>query len=151
MKKQRKNYRLMRLPEATSSLKKIIHLPNYILLKSISIIELCCRLDNAKTYTCFKATLGQYHINTVDHKFENINQRVYFETLNHLHQEMHQHGCSGCTTLQNFGTSPFAPAEFEVFSTIETCRFEAQSSLLYNRLHPQIQIPNACPVRCTQR
>ena len=23
--------------------------------------------------------------------------------------------------------------------------FEAQSSLLYNKLHPQIQIPNACP------
>ena len=23
--------------------------------------------------------------------------------------------------------------------------FEAQSSLLYNRLHPKIQIPNACP------
>ena len=40
--------------------KNIIHLPNYILLKSISIIELCCRLDNAKTYTCLKATLGQY-------------------------------------------------------------------------------------------
>ena len=64
----------MRLPEATRSLKKIIHLPNYILLKSISIIELCCRLDNAKTYTCFKATLGQYHINTVDHKFKNIKE-----------------------------------------------------------------------------
>ena len=79
----------LRLPEATSSLKKIIHLPNYILLKSISIIELCCRLDNAKTYSCFKATLGQYHINTVDHKFKNINQRVYFETMNHLHQGMH--------------------------------------------------------------
>ena len=85
----------MRLPEATSSLKKIIHLPNYILLKSISIIELCCRLDNAKTYTCFKATIGQYHINTVDHKFENINQRVYFETMNHLRYSAAASGWAG--------------------------------------------------------
>ena len=82
----------MRLPEATRSLKKIIHLPNYILLKSISIIELCCRLDNAKTYTCFKATLGQYHINTVDHMFKYINQRIYFETMNHLHYDLTGNG-----------------------------------------------------------
>ena len=44
------------------------------------------------------------------------------------------HGSSGCTNPQIFGTSPFAPADFE-----------AQSSRLQNRLHPQIQIPNACP------
>ena len=59
-------YRLMRLPEAARNLKNIIHLPNYILLKSINIIELCCWLDNAKTYTCFTATIGQYHRNTVE-------------------------------------------------------------------------------------
>ena len=44
-------------------------------------------------------------------------------------QGMHFHGCSGCTNPQIFGTSPFAPDDFE-----------AQSSVL-----KQIQIPNACP------
>ena len=33
------------------------------------------------------------------------------------HQAMHQHGCSGCTNPQIFGISPFAPADFEAFST----------------------------------
>ena len=47
-------------------------------------------------------------------------------------QGMCQHGFSGCTNLQIFGTPPFDPAEFE-----------AQTSLLQNR---QILIPNACPV-----
>ena len=31
--------------------------------------------------------------------------------------------CSGCTNPQIFETSPFAPADFETFSTIETRRF----------------------------
>ena len=30
---------------------------------------------------------------------------------------MRQHGCSGCMNPQIFGTSPFAPADFEAFST----------------------------------
>ena len=37
-------------------------------------------------------------------------------------QGMRQHGCSGCMNPQIFGTSPFAPADFE-----------AQSSLLQNK------------------
>ena len=35
-------------------------------------------------------------------------------------QGMRWHGCSGCTNLQIFGTSPFAPADFEAFSTMCT-------------------------------
>ena len=50
-------------------------------------------------------------------------------------------GCSRCTNPQLFGISPFAPADFQVFSRV----FEAQSFILQNRLHPQIQISNACP------
>ena len=47
-------------------------------------------------------------------------------------QGMRQHRCSECTNPQIYGTSPFAPSDFE-----------AQSSLLQDRLHPHIQIPNA--------
>ena len=35
-------------------------------------------------------------------------------------QGMRQHGCSGGTHPEIFGTSPFAPADFEAFSTICT-------------------------------
>ena len=54
--------------------------------------------------------------------------RIYYS------QGMCLHGSSGCTNPKIFGTSPFAPADIE-----------AHSSLLQNRLRPQIQIPNACP------
>ena len=43
-------------------------------------------------------------------------------------QGMRQHGCSGCTHPQIFGTSPFVPADFEASSTMCTCCFETQSS-----------------------
>ena len=41
-------------------------------------------------------------------------------------QGMQQHGCSGCTQI--FGTSPFAPTDFEASSTIYQYWFETQSS-----------------------
>ena len=66
-------------------------------------------------------------------------------------QEMRQNGCSGCTNPQIFGTLPFAHADFEAFSTkCNRADFEAQSSLLQNRLHLQIRIPNACPDNCKE-
>ena len=43
-------------------------------------------------------------------------------------QGMRQSRCSGCTNLQNFGTSPFPPADFEASSTMCTRCFEIQSS-----------------------
>ena len=43
-------------------------------------------------------------------------------------QEMPQWGCSGCTNPQIFGTSPFAPADFEASSTMCTRCFATQSS-----------------------
>ena len=36
------------------------------------------------------------------------------------------------------------PQILRAFNTIETADFEVQSSLLKNKLHPQIQIPTAC-------
>ena len=41
---------------------------------------------------------------------------------------MRQNGCSGCTNPQIFGTSPFAPPDFEASSTMCTRCFETQSS-----------------------
>ena len=41
---------------------------------------------------------------------------------------MRQHGCSGCTNPQIFGTSPFAPNDFEASSTMCTRCFETQTS-----------------------
>ena len=43
-------------------------------------------------------------------------------------QGMRQSGCSGCTNPQIFGTSPFAPADFEASSTMCIRCFETQSS-----------------------
>ena len=43
-------------------------------------------------------------------------------------QGMCKHGCSGCMNPQIFGTSPFAPADFEASSTMCTRCFEIQSS-----------------------
>ena len=45
-------------------------------------------------------------------------------------------------------TISHALADFEAFSTIETCVFGGPelSSIEQTRLHPQIQIPNACPL-----
>ena len=43
-------------------------------------------------------------------------------------QGMRQSGCSGFTNPQIFGTSPFAPADFEASSTMCTRCFENQSS-----------------------
>ena len=57
-----------------------------------------------------------------------------------------RHGCSGCTNPQIFRTSPLVPADFEAFRPID---FEVQSYLLQSRLHPQIQISNACPAYIT--
>ena len=57
-----------------------------------------------------------------------------------LLQGMRQSGCSGCTSPQIFGTSPFAPADFEASSTMCTRCFETRM-----HLHPQVQIPNAFP------
>ena len=61
------------------------------------------------------------------------------------HEGMPEHGCSGCTKPQIFGTSPFAPTGFEASSTMCTRWFwDPELSTIY--LHPQIQIPNAFPV-----
>ena len=63
----------------------------------------------------------------------------YLHTANALVwvQQVHEH---------IFGTSPFPLADFEAFSTtIGPADFEAQSSLLWNRMHLQIQIPNVYP------
>ena len=35
-------------------------------------------------------------------------------------QGMRQHGCSGCMNPQIFETSPFAPADFEASSTVDS-------------------------------
>ena len=58
---------------------------------------------------------------------------------------MCQHGCSGCTNPQIFGTSPFAPADFEDSSTMCTRCFDTQSSLVEVHKYPQIQNPTAFP------
>ena len=62
-------------------------------------------------------------------------------------QGMPWHGCSSCMNPQIFGISPFTPADFEALSTILPEDFRAQSSFLQNKMHPQIQILNACSAK----
>ena len=58
----------------------------------------------------------------------NVYVFFYFEVAPTFKQGMRWHGCSGCTNPQIFGTSPFAPADFEASSTMCTRCFETQSS-----------------------
>ena len=59
---------------------------------------------------------------------------------------MRQHGCSGCTNPQIFGNHLLHPLILRLSVLCAPADFEAQSSLLQNRLFPQIQIHNAYPV-----
>ena len=47
--------------------------------------------------------------------------RYRFRVSQMATQGMRYHECSGCTNPQIFGTSPFAPANFEASSTMCTC------------------------------
>jgi hypothetical protein len=56
-------------------------------------------------------------------------------------------GAAGARTRRSLGHHLLHPL---ILRLLVLCAdFEAQSSLLKNGLHPQIQIPNACPV-CDQ-
>ena len=51
----------------------------------------------------------------------------------------------GARTCRSLGHHLLHPLILRLVVLCTSADFEAQSSLLQNRLHPQIQIPNACP------
>ena len=55
-------------------------------------------------------------------------------------------GAAGARTRRSLGHHLLHPLILRLFLLCTPADFEAQSSLLQNRLHPQIQIPNPCPV-----
>ena len=59
-------------------------------------------------------------------------------------------GAAGTRTRRFLGHHLLYPLILRLLLLCAPADFEAQSSLLLNRLHPQIQIPNACPVFRTQ-
>ena len=54
-------------------------------------------------------------------------------------------GSEGAWTRRSLGHHILHPLILRLLLLCTLADFEAQSSLLYNRLPPQIQIPNACP------
>ena len=61
-------------------------------------------------------------------------------------QGMRCTGSAGAQTHRSLGHHLLHPLILRLFVLCLPADFEAQSYLLQNRLHPQIQIPNACPV-----
>lgn len=51
------------------------------------------------------------------HTYDNY---CFFKSFVIKYQGIRKHGCGGCMNLKIFGTSHFAPTNFEDFSTIET-------------------------------
>ena len=54
-------------------------------------------------------------------------------------------GVAGARTHRSLGHHLLHPQTLRLLVLSKPADFDAQSSLLQNRLHPQIQIPNACP------
>ena len=54
-------------------------------------------------------------------------------------------GAAGAQTCRSLGHHLLHPLIFRLLVLCAPADFGAQSSLLQNRLHPQIQIPNTCP------
>ena len=85
----------------------------------------------------FEVLKKSYHLSvwlffTTFHNFPStyICLKFRFVFYRHLPKKIprDESGCSRCTNPQIFGTSPFAPADFEASSTMCTCCFEIQSS-----------------------
>ena len=57
-------------------------------------------------------------------------------------------GEAGAQTRRSLGHHLLHPQILRLLVLLKPADFEAQSSLLQNRLHLQIQIPNACPEYC---
>ena len=83
--------------------------------------ELCSKdLQQSPDYECLMKLF--FKVGPIG-QIGRINCRVFSVALSQhflslfCSQGMHQHGCSGCTNPQIFGTSPFALADFEAFST----------------------------------
>ena len=55
-------------------------------------------------------------------------------------------GAAGARNRRSLGHHLLYPLILRLLVLCAPADFEAQSSLLLNRLHLQIQIPNACPV-----
>ena len=81
----------------------------------------------------FLASMGQLQSSKKLYPMKNLSFLVKLYAQSGLEKEvvykgMRQHGCSGCTNPQIFGTSPFAATDFEASSTMCTRCFENQSS-----------------------
>ena len=64
----------------------------------------------------------------------------------YLFRECVSTGAADVQTRRSLGHYLLHPQILRLLVLLKPGNFEAQSSLLQNRLHPQIQIPNACPV-----
>jgi hypothetical protein len=62
-----------------------------------------------------------------------------------LNRECVSTGAAGARTHRSLGHHLLHPLILRLLVLCAPADFEAQSSLLQNRQHPQIQIPNACP------
>ena len=62
-----------------------------------------------------------------------------------IYRECVSTGAAGAQTRRLLGHHLLHPLILRLLVLCAPTDFEAQSSLLQNRLHPQIQIPNACP------
>ena len=61
------------------------------------------------------------------------------------HRECVSTGAEGTRTCRSLGHHLLHSLILRLLVLCAPADFESQSSLLQNRLHPQIQIPNACP------
>ena len=60
-------------------------------------------------------------------------------------------GAAGACTRRSLGHHLLHPLILRLLVLCAPADFEAQRSLLYNRLHPQIIISNACPEYCNAK
>ena len=70
---------------------------------------------------------------------------TYLPKVIHNTRECVSTGAAGAQTRRSLGHHLLHPLILGLLVLCAPADFEAQSSLLYNRLYPQIQNPNACP------